>query len=299
MHDFLFYNWHNRLGKPLPSGDIEKVWDTQGLVKELDDLLVVVPFNEPGILKQTIERQADQIAAVILEPIMYNAGCIEPIPGFLQDLRDLTQKHGILLIFDEVLSGFRMHRGGAQGYYEITPDLCTLAKAVGCGMTVAALAGRDEVMSHLNPVGRVVMSGTYTGSLMTVMGALAALKVLDEKGFYEQLNERAGYFYSHVSDLLRAKGLKAVVHGVGARFGLYFGLEQAPKSIREVASKYNRKAMHRFSELSVVKRLYFHDFGDGIAPMHAGFTAVHTKEIFDESLNRLEDIFGQMAKERL
>jgi glutamate-1-semialdehyde 2,1-aminomutase len=299
MHEFLFYNWHNRLGAVKPSGEIEKVWDTAGMVPETDDLLVIIPWNDIAIFERTVAAHRGELAGVILEPVMYNAGCIEPRPGYLQQLREITRREGLLLIFDEVLSGFRMHRGGAQGHYGVTPDLTTLGKVLGCGMPVAALVGRTEVMHHLNPVGKVVMSGTYTSSLTAVMGALAGLRVLDGKGFYEELNANAAYFYDKVNELLRLKGVKGILHGLGARFGLYFGLEEPLYDYREVARRFNRKAGRRFAELVSTKGLYFHDFGDGLTPMHAGITAVHTRKILDESLNRLGDVFAEMAREGL
>ena len=299
MHEFVFYNWHNRLGAVKPSGEIEKVWDSAGMVSETDDLLVIIPFNDIEIFEKTVAAHRGELAGVILEPVMYNAGCIEPRPGYLQQLRDITAREGLVLIFDEVLSGFRMHPGCAQGYYGVTPDLTTLGKVLGCGMPVAALVGRTEVMNHLNPIGKVVMSGTYTSSLTAVMGALAGLTVIAGEGFYTDLNAKAEYFYTNVNELLRAKGLKAILHGLGARFGLYFGLEKPLYDYREVARQYNRKAGRRFYELVSGTGLYFHDFGDGLTPMHAGITAVHTKEIFDESLNRLGDVFARMAREGL
>jgi glutamate-1-semialdehyde 2,1-aminomutase len=298
MHEFVFYNWHNRLGCVQPSGEIEKVWDTAGMVSETDDLLVIIPFNDIALFEKTVAAHRGELAGVILEPVMYNAGCIEPRPGYLQALREITTREGMLLIFDEVLSGFRMHPGSAQGYYGVTPDLTTLGKVVGNGMPVAALVGKTEVMDHLNPVGKVVMSGTYTSSLTAVMGALAGLKVLDTPDFYPRLNANADYFYGKVNELLRMNGIKGVLHGLGARFGLYFGLEQPTHDYREAARLYDRKLGRRFYELVATKGLYFHDFGDGLTPMHAGITAVHTKEIFDESLNRLSDVFRQMAGER-
>jgi glutamate-1-semialdehyde 2,1-aminomutase len=298
MHEFVFYNWHNRLGDMLPSGEIGKVWDTGGMVKEIDDLIIVIPWNDVSVFEKTVAAHRDEIGAVILEPVMYNAGCIEPRPGYLERLREITARQGILLIFDEVLSGFRMSADCAQGYYRVTPDLTTLGKVVGCGMTVAALVGKQEVMSHLNPTGRVVMSGTYTGSHMAVMGAAAALKVIAAPGFYDELNDKAGYFYGKVNELFRLNGLKGILHGLGARFGLYFGLESPPTDYRETVRCYDREAGRRFYELIIKKGLYFHDFGDGLTPMHAGITAAHTREILDESLNRINDVFRQMAGER-
>ncbi len=299
MHEFVFYNWHNRLGTVKPSGEIEKVWDSAGMVSETDDLMVIIPFNDIDIFEKTVAAHHGELAGAIMEPVMYNAGCIEPRPGYLEKVREIASREGMVLIFDEVLSGFRMHPGCAQGYYGVTPDLTTLGKVVGCGMTVAALVGKTEIMDHLNPVGKVVMSGTYTSSLTAVMGGLAGLRVLDGKDFYTELNAKADSFYAKVNELLRTKGVKGILHGLGARFGLYFGLEKPTFDYREAARLYNRKAGRRFSQLVSEAGLYFHDFGDGLTPMHAGITAVHTREILDESLNRLSDVFAQIAREGL
>ena len=297
MHEFLFYNWHNRLGNMNAEGEIDLVWDTGGMVEETDDLLVVIPYNDIGIFEKAIRKHGNELAAVICEPVMYNAGCIEPVPGYLEEIRRITRERDILLIFDEVLSGFRMHSGCAQGYYGVTPDLTTLGKAVGCGMALTALVGRDEVMNHLNPPGPVVMSGTYTGSLMPVMGALAALKVLSSDGFYEELNTSARYFYDRINELLALKKIKGVLQGLGARFGLFFGLEEPTHDYRKAAEDYNPRAWSRFVELAVDTGLYFHHYGDSLTPMHSGITSCHTREIYDETLNRMESIFTQMARE--
>jgi glutamate-1-semialdehyde 2,1-aminomutase len=298
MHEFVFYNWHNRLGDVQPNGEIGKVWDTSGMVEETDDLIIVIPFNDEEVLDRTLEKHKDELAAVICEPVMYNAGCIMPKPGYLEHLRAVTKKLGILLIFDEVLSGFRMHKGGGQAFFNVIPDLTTLGKVVGCGMTVAALAGRSEVMDTLNPIGKVVMSGTYTGHLMGVMGSLAALNVIDRPGFYEELNAKADYFYGKINELFTRTGLPGVVQGLGARFGLYFGLDKPTCDYREAAAKYDRKAGKRFFELVLDKGLYFHNYGEGLTPMHSGITAAHSYQILDETLNRLEDVFSVMAGER-
>jgi len=297
MHDFLFYNWHNRLGTMNDFGEITKVQDTAGMVQELDDLLIVIPYNNPMLLQQTLERHRGEIAAVMMEPVMYNAGCIEPKPGYLQQVRKLTEEENVLLIFDEVLSGFRMHKGSAQGYYGVKPDLTTLGKVLGNGQGIAALAGSDSVMSHLNPSGKVVMSGTYTGPLMGVMAAIEGLKVLDEPGFYDRLNGNAEYFYKHVNELFKANSLKGILLGLGARFGLFFGLDHKTYDYREAAAAYKAKSGRRFIELAVEKKLYFHDYGDGLTPMHSGITAAHDKAILDKTLDMLDGIFAQMARE--
>ncbi|MDP2815360.1 MAG: aminotransferase class III-fold pyridoxal phosphate-dependent enzyme [Rectinemataceae bacterium] len=297
MHEFVFYNWHNKLGAVESSGEIQKIRDTAGMVPELDDLLIVIPFNDIEVFEKTVKAHRGEIAAVIMEPIMYNAGCIEPRPSYLQRVREITKKENIVLIFDEVLSGFRMGRSSAQGYYGVTPDLTTLGKVLGNGMGIAALAGSDEVMRHLNPIGPVVMSGTYTSPLMGVMAGLAGLKVLDQPGFYDRLNSNANYFYGRVNSLFRSTGLKGILLGLGARFGLFFGLDHATYDYREAASLYRPKSGRRFVELATGSGMYFHDYGDGLTPMHSGITSAHSKEILDVALGKIEDIFRQMVRE--
>jgi glutamate-1-semialdehyde 2,1-aminomutase len=297
MHEFVFYNWHSHLGERNEVGEIKPVQDTSGIPAAMDDLIIVIPYNDYELFESTIHRHKHEIAAVILEPVLYNAGCIESDREFLEKVRALTEEEGIVLMFDEVLSGFRMAKGGAQEYYGVTPDLSTLAKALGCGMTIAALVGKNQVMRHLNPEGKVIMSGTYTGSLINVLGALAALKVLNVPGFYDEMNKKADYFYGRFNRLFEQAGVSGRLQGLGARFGLYFGCKDPIRDFRDAAGCYHLAAGKRFIQLAVENNLYFHDYGDSIVPMHCGFTAVHTTEDFDETLERIEKIFAQMKRE--
>ncbi|MDD3998382.1 MAG: aspartate aminotransferase family protein [Sphaerochaetaceae bacterium] len=297
MHEFVFYNWHNRLGTMAENKEISKVWDSGGMVDETDELITIIPYNDPEILEKTIIRYKDDLAAVICEPVMYNAGCIEPKPGYLEFLRKVTKEHGVVLIFDEVLSGFRMHPGGAQGYYGVTPDLTTLGKVVGCGMTIAAIVGKTEVMNALNPIGKVVVSGTYTGSLLSVMGAIAALKIINNPKVFEDLNTIGTYFYDNINALMQKYAIKGIVQGLCSRFGLYFGLEEKTNDYRVAAGAFDVEASQLFLKKVLDKHMYFHDFGRGITPMHSGITTAHTRPIIDESLQRIEDVFKEMKKE--
>jgi len=297
MHEFVFYNWHSHIGEQKESGELKPIQDSAGIPSAMDDLVVVIPYNDIDLFKETLHRHGREIAAVILEPVLYNAGCIETDRGFLKEIQNITAEAGAVLIFDEVLSGFRMAKGGAQEYYGVTPDITTLAKALGCGMGIAALVGKDEIMKYLNPEGSVVVSGTYTGALVTVMGALAALKILNSPGFYDDINRKADYFYNRFNDLFKKTGVAGHLQGLGARFGLYFGCTETVRDFRAAASCYNLAAGKRFIELAVENFLYFHDYGDSIVPMHAGFTAVHTQKDFDETLERLEKILEQMKTE--
>src|SRR5205807_5687674 len=149
--------------------------------------LVVVPYNRPDLLEQAFRRHGGEIAAVICEPVYYNAGCVLPTREFAAALERVPREHGALLIFDEVLSAFRMGPGGAQEYLGVTPDLCTLGKAVGGGLPLSVFGGRREVMERLMPTGDCQHSGTYNGHPVSVAAGLAAVTASRAPGFYDHI----------------------------------------------------------------------------------------------------------------
>ena len=154
MHDYLWHNCAARAGELRADGTVAPVPDSGGIPDAMAGLLVVAPFNNPEAFDSAIRAHGDDLAAVIMEPVSYNMGCVPSGAEFLREVRRACSQRGIVLIFDEVLSGYRMCRGGAQEHYGVTPDLCTLAKALGGGVPIAALCGRTEVMSVLNQIGR-------------------------------------------------------------------------------------------------------------------------------------------------
>ena len=163
------------------------------MVKELADQLVVVPYNRPDLLEQAFFQHGNELAAVICEPIYYNAGCVLPSPEFMHALRRLSRERGVLLVFDEVLSAFRMCPGGAQQYLGVTPDLCTLGKAVGGGFPLSAFGGRRDIMRRLMPEGDCQHSGTYNGHPVPVAAGLAAVRPIARRAFTNTLiRSRAG-----------------------------------------------------------------------------------------------------------
>src|SRR6185503_11535087 len=180
------------------------------------------------LLEQAFADHAHELAAVIGEPIYYNAGCIIPNEEFVAALRELTTQHGVLLIFDEVLSAFRMGPGGAQEYLGVMPDLCTLGKAVGGGYPLSAFGGRRDVMEKLTPTGDCQHSGTYNGHPVVVAAALAAVTAYTQPGFYDHINALAGRLYDGLNALFVRAGVRAQVQGLGARFGVYFGIDGTP-----------------------------------------------------------------------
>jgi glutamate-1-semialdehyde 2,1-aminomutase len=292
MHELVWYNCAAAPGEVRADGTIAQVPDTDGMPDAFADLVLVVPFNDPAAFETAVRAHKDELAAVIVEPISYNQGCIPADPDFLKAVRRICNEQGIVLIFDEVLSGFRMARGGAQEYYGITPDLCTLAKALGGGVPIAAVCGKTEVMSVLNPVGHTVMSGTYTGHLIAVMGAIACQQELAKPDFYPRINGLAERLYKGIAEALRVTGVPGIVQGIGARFGLYLGVTSPVTNYRE-ACRCNRDMEVKFLLGCIQRGLYLHDYAHR-APMHHGFSSQHTAQDIDEALNIVEDSLREL-----
>ena len=261
-----------------------------GLAPGLEQHLVVVPYNRVDLLEEAFRKHGKQLAAVLCEPIYYNAGCVVPAPEFMAALRRLTREHDTLLIFDEVLSAFRMALGGAQEYLKVTPDLCTLGKAVGGGYPLSVFGGRRDIMDRLMPTGDCQHSGTYNGHVVVVAAALAALKAYRQPGFYEHIHAVARKLQGGLQEILGQHHQTAVVQGLGARFGIYFGLTGKVTNYRE-AIGHHRDKMLRFIAAAIDNGVYFHDYGG--APCHHGFCAAMTLSDVDEVLKRLD---GAIAK---
>jgi glutamate-1-semialdehyde 2,1-aminomutase len=263
-----------------------------GLPTGLGQNLVVVPYNRPDLLAEAMRRHADELACVICEPIYYNAGCVVPTPDFRDALRRLTRQYGVLLIFDEVLSAFRMCAGGAQEYLGVTPDLCTLGKAVGGGFPLSVFGGRRDIMERLMPTGDCQHSGTYNGHPVAVAASLAAVTAYREPGFYQHINAVADRLYRGLRGLFDRHGIIARVQGLGARFGIYFGVTTPVQSYRD-ALRHHRETMLRFIAAAIRHGVYFHDYGG--AACHHGFCAAMSLADVDETLARLDAAVGELG----
>lgn len=192
-----------------------------GVPHELAKLTLCVPFNNVEVLLQTLQRQ--DIAAVIVEPVAANMGVVPPHEGFLELLRKETLEKGILLIFDEVITGFRIHPGGACQYYGIEPDLICLGKVIGGGFPVAAVAGREKVMRYLAPLGPVYQAGTLSGHPVAMAAGLAAIRLAEESSFYQDLEDKTNFLLEPIYDFIIKKDLPACLHQVGSLFTLFLG----------------------------------------------------------------------------
>lgn len=292
MHENIWFN-HNGVSQADAYGEVETVPDSQGFPANAKDSVVNVVFNDAAALEHAMEKYKGQVACVILEPISYNCGCYEARRAYLQRVREMCTRENIVLIFDEVVCGLRMRPGSAQKYYGVLPDMTTMAKAIGGGLPIAAFGGRADMMSVLNPVGKTTVSGTYTGSLMPVMAAIECLTMASEPGFYDQIEKIGEKLYRGIDGLFQKHGKKGHCRGVGARFAIYFGVENQEDDFdfRKVAASQDRAMYKKFVAQCLPQGLWFHDTAGPVSPAHYGITIAHTEQDIDETLTRMDDIF--------
>jgi glutamate-1-semialdehyde 2,1-aminomutase len=231
-----------------------------------------------------------EIAAVIVEPVTGNMNCITPAPGFLEALRAVCDQSGAVLIFDEVMTGFRVGLGGAQGLYGIRPDLTTLGKVLGGGLPVGAFGGRAEIMAHLAPLGSVYQAGTLSGNPLAMTAGIATLQKVAASGFFDKLTERTQTLVAGLARVAAGAGVPLATESVGGMFGLFFTDNDRVSSFAEVMACDS----DRFSR-------FFHGMlerGVYLAPsaFEAGFVSVtHTDAEIDETLAAAAEVFGELS----
>ncbi len=193
-----------------------------GVPEDIVRNTVSIPYNNVDLLEKTLADKDLAIACVIIEPVAGNMGCVLPEQGFLERLRALTAEHGILLIFDEVITGFRLAYGGAQEHFGITPDLTCLGKIIGGGLPVGAYGGKEEIMNHIAPDGPVYQAGTLSGNPLAMNAGIAALKLLQKPGFYQRLNGMGADFASCIRDVAARSAVDLQVNSIGSLMTTFF-----------------------------------------------------------------------------
>jgi glutamate-1-semialdehyde 2,1-aminomutase len=258
-----------------------------GVPPEVTAHTLVLDFNDLAGVEQVFAQQGKDIAAVIVEPIAGNMNLVAPAPGFLQGLRELCTRHGAVLIFDEVMTGFRVGPRGAQGLYDIQPDLTTLGKIVGGGMPLGAFGGRRDIMQCIAPLGPVYQAGTLSGNPVAVAAGRATLALLQAPGFYDALGSATRTLVEGMELQARAAGVSFSAQAVGGMFGLYFSA-QPPASYAEVM-KSDREAFNRFFHAMLDEGVY-------LAPsaFEAGFvSAAHTAKDLADTVEAAGRAFGR------
>ena len=260
-----------------------------GVPAELAAHTITLPFNDEGAVKQAFEELGAEIACVIVEPIAGNMNMVPPAPGFLDALRDACSASGAVLIFDEVMTGFRVAKGGAQALYGIEPDLTTLGKVVGGGMPAAAFGGRAEIMASLAPDGPVYQAGTLSGNPVAMAAGLATLELIDAPGFYEQLGERTKQLTDGLATVAADAGIPLSVEQQGGMFGFVFTDAGPVRSFAQVAAA----DVDRF-------KAFFHgmlDHGVYLAPsaFEAGFvSAAHGESEIEQTLDAARKVVATL-----
>jgi glutamate-1-semialdehyde 2,1-aminomutase len=260
-----------------------------GVPAEITAHTLVLDYNDAGMLERTFGGQGGEIAAVIVEPVAGNMNLVKPRPEFLRALRDLCTKHGALLIFDEVMTGFRVGLQGAQGLYRITPDLTTLGKVIGGGMPVGAFGGRRDIMQCIAPLGPVYQAGTLSGNPVAVAAGLATLKLVQSPGFFDRLGNAASRLVQGLQKAGRDAGLAFSAQSVGGMFGVYF--RAAPPESYAQVMECDKNAFNRFFHAMLAQGVY-------LAPsaFEAGFvSAAHGEVEISATIEAASAAFAKIA----
>jgi glutamate-1-semialdehyde 2,1-aminomutase len=251
---------------------------------------VTLRYNDLASVQSFFAEHGAEVACIIVEPVAGNMNCVPPVPGFLEGLRDLCSEHGALLIFDEVMSGFRVARGGAQARYGVKPDLTALGKIVGGGMPVGAFGGRADIMEQLSPTGPVYQAGTLAGNPVTMAAGLATLEIISEDGFHEALEAATERLCKGLEAAASEAGVDLATNHVGGMFG-YFFTGESPIRYFEQVKGCDPDRFKRFFD-GMLER------GVHMAPsaFEAAFvSSAHTDEVIDETIGYAREVFRTLG----
>ena len=261
-----------------------------GVPEEIVKNTVSIPYNNEEILEKTLRDASLDIACVIVEPVAGNMGCVAPAPGFLLKLRELTAELGIVLIFDEVITGFRLAYGGAQEFFGIMPDLTCLGKIIGGGLPVGAYGGRADIMDQVAPDGPVYQAGTLSGNPLAMAAGIATLNLLKKEGFYRQLNDKAARFADHLGEISARTNIPVQLNRVGSLMTGFFTTEKVFDFESAMTADANRYGQHYRQMLSQ---------GIYLAPSQfevAFISAAQTEKQLEKALEMTEWSFKKLAK---
>ncbi len=259
--------------------------DSLGVPQSIAEHTITLEYNNIDMVQQTFAEIGSDIAAIIVEPVAGNMGCVPPVAGFLETLREVCDVHGSVLIFDEVMTGFRVGLGGAQEIYKVKPDLTTLGKVIGGGMPVGAFGGRKDIMSVVAPLGGVYQAGTLSGNPIAMTAGLATLEIIEQPDFFTELGQKAAYLTKGLLEAARESDIQLSTNQVGGMFGFFFT---------------STSPVTRFSEVMNANTAQFNSFFNGMlsqginlapSPFESGFvSAAHSFEDLDRTIDAASTI---------
>ncbi len=264
--------------------------NSPGVPAELAKYTLTLDFNNSEQIREVFAEKGSEIACIIVEPVSGNMNCVPPVPGFLETLREVCDESGAVLIFDEVMTGFRVALGGAQEVYGVKPDLTTLGKIIGGGMPVGAFGGRRDIMEHLSPLGPVYQAGTLSGNPLAMSAGLKMMEIISRDGFYAELTDKTTRLVEGMCEAAKEAGIPFSSNQVGGMFGLFFSEEEKVTNYQQVTAC----NIERFNQ-------FFHgmlDRGIYMAPsaFEAGFASTaHTDEDLAATLKAAREVFAELA----
>lgn len=263
--------------------------DSGGVPASVAQHTLTLEYNNTQQLHDVFKKMGDEIACVIIEPVVGNMNLIVPHMEFLQTLRELCTQYGTVLIFDEVMTGFRVALGGAQALYNIKPDMTTLGKVIGGGLPVGAFGGRKEIMQCLAPVGKVYQAGTLSGNPVAVSAGLTTLKLIQAEGFYEKLTAQTKKLMDGLVHAAQSAGVTFSAQNVGGMFGLYFS-GQCPESYTDIMTHNNKAHFNQFFHSMLDGGIYL-----GPSAFEAGFvSAAHTNDDIAFTIKAAQKAFAEL-----
>jgi glutamate-1-semialdehyde 2,1-aminomutase len=290
MHDYVLFSTASSPARALGNRRSPiNAPTTSGIPESIGHYVINLPFNDLGRLEETVDARWHELAAILVEPVMGNVASIMPKPGWLEKMRELCDRYGIVLIFDEVKTGFRISNGGAQAYFGIKADLCTYAKSMGNGFPIAAIAGRDKVMSILE-MGGVAHAGTYCGNIVGVAAADATLEILEREPIIETIFKRGRQLMDGINEILTRANIPHFVTGVPPMFSLIVGVEEEPTDFRAYCR--GDDALYEHLALALIDRGVMPD-ADGREPwflcyLHDDPTIAETLTIFEDAVKAVK-----------
>ncbi len=260
-----------------------------GVPDEVAKHTITVEFNNIDSVKAVFEQEGDDIACIIVEPVAGNMNCIPPVPGFLEGLRELCDQHGSVLIFDEVMTGFRVAQGGAQQRYQVTPDMTCLGKVIGGGMPVGAFGGKKDIITYVSPTGPVYQAGTLSGNPVAMAAGLAALEQLEDATLYDSIFENTQKLADGMQQLANKHGIALTTNVAGSMFGLFFTDVDKVTNYQQATN----------CDTDLFKRFYHGMLEQGVylapASYEAGFVSkLHDDAIIDATLEAADKVFASL-----